>query len=113
MNDLTETEFRTAITDGSFYFSYEPNGADNTSENYGQAMTPKLVNVTVTENTIQLTAEGYNNIEWYDQDSQMIGSDSIINVSTIRSNFVRAVITNDYGKTYTQPFGLQITSNIN
>ncbi|MFO7677590.1 MAG: hypothetical protein R6V50_04320 [Thermoplasmatota archaeon] len=111
MNELTETEFRNAITDGLFYFSYEPNGADNTNENYGKAMTPKLVNVTVTENTIQLTAEGYNSIEWYDQDSQIIGSDSLINVSTINSNFVRAVMINDYGRTYTQPFGIQITRN--
>ena len=113
MKELTETDFRTAIIDGLFYFSYEPNGADNTSDNYGKAMTPKLINVTVTENTIQLTADNYNSIKWYDQDSQIIGSDSLINVSTTHSNFVRAVMINDYGKTYTQPFGIKITKNVN
>lgn len=108
MNELTETEFKTAMNIGAFYFSYEPNGADNTSENYGQAMTPKLVNVTVTDNIIQLTADESNSIEWYDQDSHIIGSGSLLDVSPIQSSFVRAVLINDHGRTYTQPFGIHI-----
>lgn len=111
MNELTESEFRCAMVNGAFYFSYEPNGADNGSKSYGKAITPKLIDVTITGSIIQLTTEASNSVQWIDQDSQIIAAESTINVSTSNSNFVRAVLTNEYGKTYTQPFGLEITSS--
>ena len=107
MNELTETDLRTAMINGSFYFSYEPNGANSDSETYGMAMTPKLIDVTIMNTIITLSAEDYDTIEWYNQDSQIIGSDPSLDVSSINSNFVRAVLINEHGKTYTQPFGIQ------
>ena len=34
-------------------------------------------------------------------------NNNTIDVSFIDSNFVRAVLINEYGKTYTQPFGIE------
>ena len=107
MDELTEDELRSAMIDGSFYFSYEPDGADDSLDAYGQAMTPKLTDVTVDETIIHLTATDYISVEWYDQDSEPIGSTDSQDVSCIDSNFVRAVFSNEYGKTFTQPFGIQ------
>ena len=107
MDELTEDELRSAMIDGSFYFSYEPDGADDSLDAYGQAMTPKLTDVTVDKTIIHLTATDYISVEWYDQDSELIGSTDSQDVSCIDSNFVRAVFSNEYGKTFTQPFGIQ------
>ncbi len=107
MNELTESEFKYSLRTGSFYFCYEPNGSDITRSTYGEALTPQLIRVTVNENRIKLRCSDCETIEWIDQESQLIQTGSEIDVSFIDSNFVRAVLTNEYGKTYTQPFGIQ------
>lgn len=107
MVELTEVELRSAMIDGSFYFSYEPDGTDDSLDTYGKSMTPKLTNVTVDETTIYLAAENYTHVGWYDRHSELIGSTDSLDVSSIDSNFVRAVFGNDFGKTFTQPFGIQ------
>jgi hypothetical protein len=71
-------------------------------------MTPKIIDVTIQGNSIQITGDNTNSIHWYDQDSLIVGMTCDINVSTIDSNFVRAVLINEYGSTYTQPFGITI-----
>jgi hypothetical protein len=95
------------MKEGSFYFSFEPNGSDSQCVTYGQAMTPRILGIIVEGSCIQLLAENYTSIEWYDQNSQIVGLETELDVSSIESNFVRAVLLNDYGKTYTQPFGIQ------
>lgn len=107
MEDLTEPEFRKAMTNGAFYFSYEPNGADSESLAYGQAMTPRLQNVIINNTIITINGENTNSIQWYDQNSQIVGTNNQIDVTSIESNFVRAVLRNEYGLTYTQPFGIE------
>ena len=107
MDELTEDDLRSAMIDGSFYFSFEPEGAIDSLDTYGKAMTPKLTDVTVDETTIYLTAENYTRVEWCDQYSELIGSTDSLEFSSIDSNFVRAVFSNDFGKTFTQPFGIQ------
>lgn len=107
MDELTEDEFRDALSDGAFSFSYEPDGANMSSSSYGAALTPKLIDVTINGSKIQLTAEEYDNVEWYDEDSQIIARNTTLDVSLVESTFVRAVFSNDFGWTYTQPFGLE------
>ena len=111
MDELTEDEFRTALYDGAFYFSYEPNGANMSWETYGQALTPKLIDVALDGSRIQLTAQDYDGVEWYDEDSQIIARNTTLDVSLVESSFVRAVFSNEYGWTYTQPFGIEQVNN--
>lgn len=106
MDDLGEEEFRKAITQGSFYFSYEPKGSDTNDPFYGQAMTPKLLDVDIKDGIIQVIGDNVENIQWYDEDSQIINTNNSIDISLIDTNFVRAVLINEYGRTYTQPFGI-------
>lgn len=106
MNDLTVSAFRSSLEQGSFYFCYEPNGSDITRLTYGQAMTPILTEVKIIGDMIQLTGESYDMINWIDENSQIIDTGNVIDVSSFESNFVRAVLVNEYGRTYTQPFGL-------
>jgi parallel beta-helix repeat protein len=107
MPELTETALRQALMDGAFYASYEPNGSDQTSSTYGVAMTSTLSNVIVSKDTIQIEGINIDRIEWYDENTRIISSDFMINVSQVQSNFVRAVLINEHGWTYTQPFGLE------
>ena len=110
MAELSEAEFRKSMMDGAFYFSYEPEGTDSEDPTYGQAMTPRLLDVNIEETTITINGESTDSIKWYDQDSNIVSSEYAIDVSMIQSNFVRAVLINEYGKTYTQPFGIETSS---
>lgn len=110
MEELSESEFREAMIQGAFYFSYEPKGTNSEISTYGKAMTPKLLNLKITRNIITFTSDNQTQIKWYDQDSNIIGTDTAIDVTSIESNFIRAVLINEYGITYTQPFGIEITS---
>lgn len=112
MDDLTEVEFRRAMNNGSFYFSYEPEGSDADNPYYGQAMTPRLNDVDIQGNIIQISADNADTVLWYDDNSQIVGDNDYIDTSTIESNFVRAVFLNEYGKTYTQPFGISVSNQI-
>jgi PKD repeat protein len=108
MNNLTEAEFRNAMINGAFYFSYEPNGANSTSLTYGQAVTPKLTNVVISGDIITITGEDYTSIQWYNQTTSIVGTGISINLSSLDyTKFVRAVLTNANGSTYTQPFGFE------
>lgn len=107
MNDLTEEEFRNSLSKGSFYFCYEPNGSVIASPNYGKSKTPKLIDVIINEKIIELKCENVTSIEWYNEDSQIVCESFLFNVSNIDSNFVRAVLINENGRSYIQPFGLK------
>jgi hypothetical protein len=105
MDELTESSFRTALQTGAFYFSHEPNGDNQQSPTYGQADTPTLTDVTITDSIITISGLEYTQIQWYDDTTTVVGEEESIDVSTINSNFVRAVLINENGRTYTQPFG--------
>ena len=107
---VTERRLRQAMFDGSFYFSYEPDGNDAQSPTYGQADTPKLMGVTTNNSVIAITGENYDYIEWYDNQTTLLGTGTSISVDTVSGNFVRAVLVNSSGRTYTQPFGFKIKS---
>jgi hypothetical protein len=105
---LTERRLRQAMFDGSFYFSYEPDGNNSSSPTYGQADAPKLMGVTTSNSLITITGENYTSIEWYNNQSTLVGTGNSIDVSTVSGNFVRAVLVNSSGYTYTQPFGFKL-----
>ena len=107
MNSLEEEEFRKAMINGAFYSSYEYDGANSLSSSYGQAKTPILTDVAITDSIIQISGENYDSIKWYDNTTNIVGDGNFIDVSNIDSNFVRAVLENSYGLTYTQPFGYE------
>ena len=99
MASLTYPSFRANLKAGAFTFSYQKSGG-------GIAAVPILTGVTVTGSTIAITASGATSVAWIDNKSDTIDSDYSIDVCTVSTNFVRAVLTNSYGATYTQPFGL-------
>jgi hypothetical protein len=107
MNGLTEDHFRNAMIDGSFYFSYEPNGSNDTDMYYGQAMAPHLTDVFIQDKIISISADSAQGIQWINENSQIISSNYSIDASKTQSNFVRAELINQFGITYTQPFGIE------
>ncbi len=107
MEELSERDLRKSMLSGAFYFSYEPEGNDAQSPFYGVAMTPRLVDVSVEFTTISVVGGDAETIEWFNDSSELIGVGSSIDVSFVDSNFVRAVLSNDFGLSYTQPFGLK------
>ncbi len=106
MPELTEEALRGSMISGAFYFSVEPNGDDKTCDFYGVAMTPNITDVSINNQVISVTGEGYDTIEWYNNGTEIIHNETSIDVSVIDSNFVRVILTNEYGITYSQPFGL-------
>jgi len=112
MNDLSEEEFKQTMIQGTFYFSYEPDGSNSSSTSYGVAMTPKIQDITINDYVISIQGINTTSIEWYNDDSELILVHTSLDVSEIESNFVRAVLINEYGRTYTQPFGLEKTQKI-
>jgi hypothetical protein len=110
MKALNESEFRKAMINGAFYFSYEPDGTNQADPNYGHAKTPKLTNVIISGSIIQIAGTDYTTIQWYNETTVVVGTGTSINVSNLNSNFVRAVLSNSYGLTYTQPFGFEETT---
>ena len=107
MNNLSEKDFRNAMMKGAFYFSYEPNGSNSQSIDYGKSKTPKLINLRVNEEIIEIVSGTADTIQWYDENSDLICEGNTINISITDSKFVRAVLINQYGTTLTQPFGIQ------
>ena len=63
--------------------------------------------IIINNNFIDIKAENSTSIKWYDNNSQIRSESYSIDVLNIDSNFVRAVLINEYGLSYTQPFGLE------
>jgi hypothetical protein len=111
MKALNESEFRTAMINGAFYFSYEPDGTNQADPNYGHAKAPKLTNVTISGSVIQIAGTNYTTIQWYNETTQVVGTGTSIDVSILsNTNFVRAVLINGSRMTYSQPFGFEVTT---
>jgi len=101
MDELNEESLRDNFITGAFTFSYEPGGS-------GEALAPVLKNVEVENGKIFLSAEKDKKTVWYDENTEKIKEGESIDVTDVSGSFVRAVIVNDNGRTYTQPFGFEI-----
>jgi len=98
---LTEGALRENLIAGAFTFSYEPSGT-------GVASTPILTNVDISGLTIKLTVNLCDSIRWVDKNGEWIITGDSINTENYETHFVRAVLYNDNGVTYTQPFGIKL-----
>ncbi len=97
--ELTEEKLRENFKSGALTFSYEPGGS-------GDALAPSLKSIFVDETNITLSASGYDVIYWYDDGTDIIHQGPSIDVKEVNGRFVRAVLENKSGRTYTQPFGI-------
>jgi hypothetical protein len=105
MSDLTEAALRDNMQEGAFTFSYEPGGS-------GDAVTPVLTNVAINGSEISLECTNHDGIIWYNDSTTQISTSATIDVTDFpESKFVRAVMQNASGRTYTQPFGYTLTGS--
>jgi len=105
MKNLTEEDLRNSLKFGSFTFSYEPNGNNPDLETFMQDNTPVLTNVVINNGFIIIEGDNYDIIEWYADNNNIVLRENIIDVNDFNSNFLRAVLINEHGRTYLQPFG--------
>jgi hypothetical protein len=115
MPELTEAALRVAMLAGASYFCYEKDGANTSSPTYGYAATPIIQNIVVNISSLIITITGvnYTEILWFNDASENFINGTAVNVSDLDSNFVRAVLINEWGKSYTQPFGLTTNGIVN
>lgn len=93
--ELTEEALRHAMINGHFYFAYTPGRGDPA---------PIINSISVDDDnwTISIDAEDYDEIAWV-QNGEVVGTEAEIKVAGI-SGVLRAELSSDTGKTYTQPF---------
>ncbi len=113
MENLTEESLRECMIRGAFYFSYQPDGNNETASTYGMALAPKITNVTVSGTVISLQAINYTLIYWLNSTGQVVANGTSIDIASLSTKFVRAIIYNAEGTTYTQPFGIKNGEVIN
>lgn len=113
VNDTTETDIRNNFKNGAFTASWSGLFNDWSDPNHVAGTCPTLTGVTITNNTITLTATNCDSIRWFDNTHDSILTGTSIDISTYapNSNFVRAELyyddgVNEPGITYTQPFGI-------
>ncbi len=107
MEDLTTEELKDAMVKGESYFCYEPAGT-------GLGKAPRISTIVVDEDnqTITITANGL--VHWiYSTDktsdaassrrSTVVGLGNTFSYKGFQGTYVRALITNTYGETCTQP----------
>lgn len=111
MDTLSEGELRNAMRRGQLFFSYEAAGM-------GDALAPVIDSLTVcTENEIiEIHATDFHTIEWISgitgqgssRESRIVSTGEKFHWGTFFEPYVRAVLINDQGRTYTQPFGFSV-----
>lgn len=111
MDTLTEGALRKSMIDGAFYFCYEPYGD-------GQEQIPIIDSIIVDRinHDITIYASNYDTILWISgidgtgssRTSKVIDSGSVFSWADFSNPYVRAVLINADGRTYTQPFGFDI-----
>ncbi|UMZ74899.1 stalk domain-containing protein [Natranaerofaba carboxydovora] len=104
MPELTEENLRESMKNGAFFFSYEKHGS-------GNEKVPQINKVKVDEKEIKIKAEDYDKIKWIGEGTSKFGEGKSINVSDLDTVFVRGVVVNRWGRTYTQPFALNPNVN--
>lgn len=108
MENLTTEELKTAMRHGASYFCYEPKGS-------GEAKAPRIQQITVDETAQTITIDANGLVYWiYGTDmtstvasstrSSVVGIGNTFNYSGFQGSYVRALITNNFGETCTQPF---------
>lgn len=108
MENLTTEELKDAMRHGASYFCYEPKGS-------GEAKAPRIQQITVDETAQTITIDANGLVYWiYGTDmtstvasstrSSVVGIGNTFNYSGFQGSYVRALITNNFGETCTQPF---------
>ena len=111
MEELTTEDLKDAMRKGATYFCYEPKGS-------GDAKAPRITNIVVDEEQHTITVEANGLVHWiYGTDktstsasstrSSVVGIGKTFNYTNFQGTYVRALITNVYGETCTQPFGFK------
>ena len=103
MPELTESEHRKSMTNGTFYFCIEPGQT-------GDADVPRIVEIDVddTAQTITITATDYDSITWVGPGTTTVGAGATFDYTEyLYQPFVRAVLNSSSGECYTQPFGME------
>ncbi len=100
--ELTESAVRTAMENGQTYFCYEIGDSNGGS---GEAKAPRISNIVVDETakTVTVTADS-GTISWVTEGTIEVGTGTTFDYTDFDKSFFRAVITNEFGITYTQPF---------
>lgn len=108
MPELSHASFSVSMRNGSSFFVNEPKGN-------GSSKAPMIDSITVNKLTREITihASNFNSIEWISgvegigpgRTSKVIATGSIFDYYNTQISYVRAVVSNDNGKIFTQPFG--------
>lgn len=109
MPDLTVDALKEAMKGGREYFSYEYTGS-------GEAKAPRISSITVDNvNRIITVDTDTPDVKWIcgtdksggasTRKSTVVGIGKSFDFSGFQGNYVRALLTNEYGETCTQPFG--------
>jgi len=113
MENLSEEALRECMLRGAFYFSYQPTGNNETATTYGTALAPKITSISVSGTIISIVATNYTIIHWLNSSGEVINIGNAVDISELKTKFVRAVVHNAESATYTQPFGIKDGQIIN
>jgi hypothetical protein len=116
MQELTTDELKDAMRKGESYFCYEPKGS-------GEGKAPRISYIAVDEEEKTITIEANGMVKWIfgtdktsdaasSRRSTVVGIGNTFCYQGYQGNYVRALITNEYGETCTQPFGFANTSTV-
>lgn len=109
MPELTTDALKTAMSNGSQYFSYEYTGS-------GEAKAPRINEISVDNeaHTISIDSDA-DQVVWISgtdksgaastRESTVVGIGKNFDFNNFQGNYVRALLTNEHGETATQPFG--------
>lgn len=109
MPELSEAVWMDCMSLGAFYFCTEPEGS-------GDASVPRISKISVDNKakTITITASAYNSIEWIGPGTSIVATGNVFDYSNYKDKpFVRAVLENSSGESYTQPFGFETVTIVN
>lgn len=107
MPELSVSAWINCIKKGAFYFCTEPGGT-------GDASVPRISSITVDSyaKTITISASSYNSIKWIGPGTTVVATGNVFDYSNYKNlPFVRAVLDNSNGESYTQPFGFETVTN--
>ena len=116
MQELTTDELKDAMRKGESYFCYEPKGS-------GEGKAPRISYIDVDEEEKTITIEANGMVKWIfgtdktsdaasSRRSTVVGIGNTFCYQGYQGNYVRALITNEYGETCTQPFGFADISTV-
>ncbi|MBR6550217.1 MAG: T9SS type A sorting domain-containing protein [Paludibacteraceae bacterium] len=111
MEELTTEELKDAMRKGESYFCYEPKGS-------GEGKAPRIAAIHLDESEKTITIEANGLIHWiYATDktsssassarSTVVGIGNTFSYKGYQGSYVRALITNMYGETCTQPISFK------